>query len=426
MRYGAALAIVLLTAPGCVTVPSKPSAQRSGATANAAAAAQLPNGPIAAPAHGVITNTHVVLGLTPVGTVPYDGQVLPLISPDGHFCAVEEGEAPTWGTLVAAPDAEVPSSTHLAVYDLTVRPPARVTTAQELEPGLMLGRACDSRGFLVEAPRPDGSRWIGRATWQSGRVEWLAREEAVVCAHGVLTLAGDLVFTRRPVTGQVAELVVRTSSGTLVTRSEGDRPYAMPMTTNDPGTIYAMCLTPSGIEVHALAYKAQGPGAPKLGPVLARRMLCGDRDVWAAYQIAAPLQGPIARHADPGILPEIEPLVIPNPAAGRMSIFDVRSGSLFPLAANSIAAVRWTNASKVGYLCTTPKGLVFSLEPSSTAEPHTPEARMLFESYVPRLTSDANRPALLLGPVKTDPHTLEIIGIAPSEVVSAEGEKPRS
>lgn len=415
------LCAALANMQGCVTENAPRPAPKNSSTG-----AALPEGPIAVPAKAISTNSRVVMGVAPMGTIPYDGQVLPLTSPDGHFCATQQGQAPTWATLVAAPDAEIPTSSSIAVYDLTTAPPKLIPQAQPQETGLMLGRSADHQGYLVESMRPDGSRWIGKASWLSGQIDWLVRGPDV-CAHGVLTVTGDLVFTRRPITGAIAELVVRTPAGVFANRSEGDRPYAMPMTANDPNTIYALALTPSGIELQAIGWKPQASGSSKLGGVLARRVLCANNDAWAAYQIAAPIQGPFPRRGESAQAAS-EPLVIYNPPMSRMAVFDVRSGSLLPLATNSIAAIRWEMASRAGYLCTTPKGLVFTPEPkpgSAAGDSSAVDVRVLADPYVPRRTIDADRPALLFGPVRTDPGSLEVIGVAavPEEAPTAEAAK---
>lgn len=409
LAAGAALAALVA---GCVTESPKKQS-RGGATARESAL--LPSGPIAAPAKGVSSNSRVLIGLASVGVIPYDGQVLPLLSPDGRFCAVQEGEAPTWPTLLAAPDAEVPALTRIAVYDLSTSPPARLEPAAGLEPGLMLSRACDHRGFLVESPRPDGSRWIGHVGWQSGSVDWLSRENAV-CSHAMLTADGSLLYTRRPVSGPVAELVLRTPAGAIVSRTEPNQPYDMPMATSDPSTIYALLLTASGIELQALSVRTEGAGSPRIGPVLARRLISSARDSGTAYQIAVPMQCPFPRTRDgEPAQTDADPLAIFSPLLGRMTVFDIRTGALLSLAPNSVAATRWMNATRPGYLCTTPKGLVFTPDPhpGRGADNGPPDARILAEAYVPRRTMDPKRPALLFGPVRSDPRLLEVIAVAP-------------
>ncbi|HLO40710.1 MAG TPA: hypothetical protein VK176_06780, partial [Phycisphaerales bacterium] len=408
----AAMAIMMA---GCVTedAPRRPVARNSAGTSSVPPA--LPSGPIAAPSRGLSTSSRVLIGLAPIGVVPYDGQILPLISPDGRMCAVQQGDPASWPTLLAAPDAEFPAFSSLAVFDLTTSPPSRIDTASSIPPGMLLGRACDHRGFLVESPRPDGARWIGRVSWQSGDIEWLARDQGV-CSHGMLMADGSLLYTRRSIESQVTELVLRTPSGATAVRGDPNLPYAMPMATSDPSVVYALMLTTSGIELHALNVKTEG-AAPRLGPVIARRLVSSARDIATAYQIAAPVQAPFPRSAATDASQPPDPLIIFSPLVGRIAVFDVRTSALMPLSQGSVAAARWNNATRPGYLCTTPKGLVFAAEPQPgrSAESQPPDARLLAEAYVPRRTLDPARPAILLGPVRSDPRLLELIAIAPAD-----------
>ncbi|MCK6475514.1 MAG: hypothetical protein L6Q35_01640 [Phycisphaerales bacterium] len=406
-RAAAALLLTCALA-GCVT-ENAPRPTRTSTTG-----ATLPEGPIAAPARAVSITSRVLIGLRPVGRIAYDGHVLPLTSPDGRFCAVQEGDPPTWSTLLAAPDSQPPLGNTLAVYDLSTSPPTRLGSSLSAESGLLLGRAADHRGFLVESVRPTGARWIGLASWQAGNIQWLASDEAV-SAHGMLTPEGLLVYTRRPIDGTRADLVVKSPSGAVDVRSDSSRPYAMPLATQDPATIYTLLLTESGIELQAIGLSTRGDAA-KFGPVLARRLISSARDIATAYQVAAPFQAPFpAGPAAPGPIVDDGVLAIFSPLLGRMAAFDVRTGALMPLAPSSIAAVPWSSASRPGFLCTTPGGLVFVPQPEPGKVDSAPEAKVLAESYIVRRTTDQATPALLFGPVRSDPRLLEIVGVSPAD-----------
>lgn len=405
-----ALAVVLMLA-GCVTeTPTRRSASRNSN-------ASLPDGPIAAPARGTTTSSRVLIAISPVGTIAYDGQVLPLASPDGRFCAIQEGDAPSWPTLLAAPDAQVPAGVSLVVYDLTATPPARLPLPSDLPEGLLLGRACDHRGFLVESPRPDGARWIGRVAWQTRTIEWLVRQDAV-SAHATLTADGMLLFTRRPIRGESCELVLMDHGGKASVRTDPAVSFAMPMATADPATVYALAITASGIEVQAIGVRATGSDGPRLGSVLARTVVSRADTPFAAYQMAASVPSPLPRtDASPPPPPEDMALSIFSPAVGRMVVFDARTGSLLPLATGSVAATPWPYSSRPGFLCTTTNGLVFTPTPSPKQPAESaPHARVLSEPYIVRRTTNADRPALLFGPVRSDPRLLQVIAIAPGEL----------
>jgi hypothetical protein len=116
--------------PGCVVEKSNkprpgitysPEAQRQ--RNDPASVPELPKGPVATPAKAQRTNAHVLVQVDPLTTVSYDGQVLPLVSPDGRFIAVEDGEPPSWPTILAQPGAVSPQGTHLSVYNVSAAPP---------------------------------------------------------------------------------------------------------------------------------------------------------------------------------------------------------------------------------------------------------------------------------------------------------------
>src|SRR5262249_35862276 len=136
------LALVLLAGlalvPACVTESIKPTTGRStgmrvtpgfnSAPANTTATTKgakptptpvLPDGPIAAPATaGKTLTSEVQVGVIPMGVVLYDGQALPLVSPDGRFIVVQEGDPPTWEAILAEPAAAQPNGTTMAVYEV--------------------------------------------------------------------------------------------------------------------------------------------------------------------------------------------------------------------------------------------------------------------------------------------------------------------
>src|SRR5438105_2598111 len=111
---------ICLALHGCVTErPRRGPAAPPGT-------AQLPPGPVAAPVLDATSNSSVSVAVLPLGSVAYDGQVLPQLSPDGRFAAVEEGEAPTWPTLLAQPGARPALRTTIAAYDLSGASPIRI------------------------------------------------------------------------------------------------------------------------------------------------------------------------------------------------------------------------------------------------------------------------------------------------------------
>lgn len=401
MRARVGAALVLLAAPaGCVT-------EKPDLTPGLTRSDGVPSGPVASPG-GTTTTTHVRTEVIPLGSVAYDGLVLPMVSPGGRWLAVEQGVPPTWEALLAEPGASPPDATTIVVYDLAARPPARVSWPAPPPRGLVLGRSSDQSGLLVEAPQADGSRWIGRVGWLTGRVEWLAQGSAVN-AHAVFTRDGGLLFTRRAVGGGRASLVLRSPDGTEDEWTDPSGSYAMPMVAGSASSVYALVRTGGTLEVEALRIgeDPSGDGRRVLSATGARSLLALGADAALAYQVAAPAQCP---HPGEGAWDARSPLVLYHPRLKRMASIDERTAAAVGLAAGSVAAVPWSGGGRDGFFCSTPQGLVFTPAPTreeaSSLRPRRPDARMLSIPYVPRLTGDPDRPVLLLGPDEGDPGRL--------------------
>lgn len=421
------IAVVLFgaMASGCVTerigksglnvLPQGRSSSRT-TTGTRTAPAVLPSGPIATPAAAANQNARIVVRVDPLATIPYDGQVLPVVSPDARFIAVQQGEPPAWPTILAQHGAEPPTTTRITVYDLSQSPPE--TNTRELEfssplPfGLLLGRACDNTGFLVEAPREDGSRWIGRVSWIGGKLEWLIQGNAVN-AHAVLTTRGDLLFTRRAVDSPQAELVLLTARGESTRKSDGA--YLFPLCTTEQNLAYAFNLTEAGLQVEAIRIVEDPPGggAFRLGRTFAQALIGKPGDAALAYQVTAPIQNVVITGReieDSAAAIASHPLLFYHPDFARMVAFDTQSsfnsqpGQYMLLAPKSIAAIRWSEAP--GYLCTSPEGLMFTPEPARNETKRRPDIRLDSTPYVPRATAEKSRPVILLGPSAKDPTKL--------------------
>jgi len=374
-----------------------------------------------------------------LGIVAYDGQALPLTSPDGRFIAVQEREAPTWATILAEPGAEEPLGTVLKVYDASGPVLKRVEFASPPPPGLMLGRATDDQGFLVESARPDGSRWIGHINWAGGTLTWLVQDRCVN-AHAVFTALGELVFTRRDVGSDAAELVLK-GRGAESVRKPADGTYAFPLCTGDEGLVYALRMGVQGTVLEALALGDRGSDSgslPEIGQVIASRLLVPGRELLVGHQIVQPVQsvrprrvagvvGVVGVSAGAGAIDERQPLVVFHPRLARMVEFDA-AGETRPLAARSVAAVPTSVPQPPGYFCTTPEGLVFfpALNDGKNDGSPPPLVRVLASPYVARSVDAMPPPTttapalatppsyLLFGPVKGRADRLEVLRMAPT------------
>jgi hypothetical protein len=400
---GLAIATILA---GCVTtrVPKQPARAASGAP-DETVSVDLPSGPVAAPA-GANTNAKLSFAIRPLGAIPYDGITLPLTSPDGRYVAVQQGEQPDWAAVLAQVGAPVPLGTRLAVYDISTSPPREIPLSGGSEPlprGLLLSRGTDDRGFLVESPQPTGARWIGRVGWKGG-IEWLVRDDNVN-AHATLLSSGVVAFSTRTSSGGPFHLALRGTGGgiRIIDRAEE---VVFPLATSEPNLLGAMLLSPNGLEI--AAFRVSGsPAAPDSVTLLSRRLISSNGDLPLAYQVTAPAQ------ADTAARRPTEPqskasrgILFFNPGAGRMAVFAPRSGSFELLPPKSIAATRHPrgDVDNPGYFATTPAGLVFSADPpGDEADPtrlRPPEVSVLGTPYVPRATTDPDRPLVLFGPAR--------------------------
>jgi hypothetical protein len=407
-------------------VPFSASKRSGAAPTPATAPASLPSGPVARPVTPQApVSASVRTSLMDLGTVPYDGLVLPLISPDGRFLASQTGVAPTWPTLLAAPGAEVPLASQVLAFRLpepaAANPGAQPPGAQPIawnEPlnGLLLGRSCDTTGFLVEAPQPDGSRWIGYASWISGSIEWLVRNDDVN-AYASFGPDGELAYCRRGVDSTAIQLVVRPRSkdATELTLSAGAGAgaYLWPLFSDEPGIVYATSLVAGAAELHALRLPQRGE--PPTLVIVGRQPLSRGTNAADLYQMTASVQTPL-----PSSLTNSSPdrqdtrfdkLIFFHPAHGRMTVFDRRLGALVPLfpgsfGATPIASPEGQSPPRSGYLIATSRGLEYVAlsqksdfdvkrgVPASTEE----GIGVVSGAYLPRLTTMPGWPGVLLGP----------------------------
>jgi hypothetical protein len=405
------------------TASSKPSGAGTPASSPPAA---LPNGPIATPATASHTvSSRVEVGVVPMGVVAYDGQALPLVSPDGHFVAVQEGEPPTWEAILAEPAAAIPIGAVLAVYEVGEHELKRVPPAQPLPAGLILGRSADERGFLVEAPHADGARWIGRVAWAGGGLEWLVRGP-LVAAHAVLTSRGELVYTSRAVESDSASLVIQGAHGDKTERSPGDGLYAFPMCTQDSDMVYVLHLTQNTMELEAIRLDrgpdaASGDRAPTFGATVARRGVNPRGDMTLAFQMACTVQPPLPLEKGAS---ETEALAVVHPRMGRMAVFNLDTASFDPLASKSFAAITSQDPDRPGYFCATPEGLVFSPPTKPGAEETS--VRVVAGAYMPRKMRATTETLMLFGQVKGRGDQLEVVKMVVGPKAPPAGKAPKA
>ncbi len=450
-RYGVtALAVLMLC--GCVKEEMSPTRSGGGGAGEAtrapgggaARAADLGSGPIAAPAvRASKTLTRVRVAVKPMGTVPYDGQVLPLISPDGLSLATQVGEAPAWEALLGQ---QMPAGqgllTRVEIYDIR-ESPARLRATVNASGGggegggVMLARGVDDRGVLVEGIDGAGQWRIGRASWDDGRIEWLANA-GLASGQACLSALGDLYYSEPDELGR-RRLVMIDARGARSEISEAGASILYPVATDDAGVVYAVSQRlgagggggGSGAgSLELVAYRVRESstqqGAWMLGAVIARRKLASEGDPMIAYQAlgacgpALPSVAGGGTTGDAGTrsggLDVRDPLVFFSPAGKRMAVFDPSLGTLATLVPGSFAAVSWSDGETRGYLCSTKEGVVFDpldTRATSQGEART-TARVVSMASVARRTRHGQTPVFLLGPVADDPQRLSVTGLAAS------------
>ena len=418
MAAAALLACAWSIGGGCVTersqsnlpgIPVKPAGKGaradSTAAANArsangkgAAKAQLPTGPVATPAAGRTTATDVQVEVQPLGKVQYDGQGLPLPSPDGNMLAVQEGEPPTWPTILAEAEAQPPTRTRLVVYDISKPPMKRVDFVEPLPMGLMLGRASDDEGFLIEAPRAGGARWIGKVSWATGAIKWLV-QGSDVNAYATLTPKGELIYSRRRVASAAADLILRTRRGEESIKESMSGLYSYPCGGAAEEVIYTFRVSRAGTDVEVIRIDRTNPDAPRLADTRQSWRIVNSPDLMVAQQMASTASSPAVGAVLSGSVGgsgESDTLAFFDPRRSRMTRFNSVTGGLEGLVPKSICAAPSVGEGMTpGYFCTSSLGLVFVPRPPDGWAASIPDddqpAKVLATSYVAR----AVRPALM-------------------------------
>lgn len=374
--------------------------------------------PIDRSAVAAVVNSRVVLATRAIGTVPFDGQVLPVISPDGRYLATQTGEAPDWPSLLGSRGQSVSMRTRVEAYDLSANPPRRISWTQDLPSGCLLGRSADDSGFLIERILPDATRRIGKVSWATGAVSWLSAEGDLAAAGTLLPpgSGASSVLTLREPSEEQRRLMIRNRSGVDI-RAEPGVSYQMPTATTDPSVFLAITQTSSGSDLVAIRIGGSDQSAPR-STVLARFPISSDTDPMIAYQSMSPLQSPPPLPADaagsqpPGLL-------FFHTGAGRMAVFEYATGGVTVLASQSIAGAWHLRRTDTGepvwsVFLTTPEGLKHqTLIRRARVLEATPAAEVSEEVWVPRATSDPVRPYILIGPSERDARSLRLVEMRP-------------
>ena len=161
----------------------------------------------------------------PVGSLPWDRFTLPLFSPDGTNAAVQLGPSVPSKVLTGTDISNLGHTIiELHQIDSTHGKPAQPILVEQR--GLLLGRNANNDGLLVEAPRGDAGRWIGRIDWGTGKLRWLVHDDATN-AFPTLNRRGDLAWSRKLKTDDRYHIVIKTATGERVI-DDGKSDWIMP------------------------------------------------------------------------------------------------------------------------------------------------------------------------------------------------------
>lgn len=438
-RQALLVALLAIAATGCVVDQQRTEQLRRGPGASATSpsgsastrsatgsSASLPDEPIARPVLGGTTASRVSVSVQSLGPITYDGMSVPMVSPDGLFIATQTPPAPRrqWRLAIdgePAPRGEPMPTVAIARLRDNLALPAQSTEVFDHDAPILLGRDAGPRGVLIESPRPDGSRWIGMASWsdQQAAVTWLVRGRAVA-AHAVLGPAGGLLYARRPANDALARfsLVHRDPAGVERVLELPDAHLVYPLLAPDQRHATCLAVADSGaIALLLIDLSTASMGTP--GRVVRRYDLASAGGLEGAAQIVAASQSAVAGLSAADALATGSPLPTSDPMPGlgpfffhpamdRMAAIDAHRRTLVALAPGSVAAA---DAGDGRALCSTPDGLVL-WTPGPQAGRGT-ATRVLSEDYLPRRTASTDRPFVLLAPARRSPTSLTAYGLVP-------------
>jgi hypothetical protein len=262
------------------------------------------------------------VALQPLGYVPYDGLVLPLISPDGKYLATQVGEAPEWEQMIGRPGSNVGVNCSIAIFRLDGATATPVDPPPRISEGTVLGWIAYEDGFQLLCPfgAVPGDVILRYGTWEQSH-EGLPRPEAL-----------SLLGLQSPGSNESAELA------------------------------YRLCASAS-----------RSP--PGFDPSLNGAWLVFDASSACMTIVSGESRERLARHSIAGCWASAR--------AGQAVLLTTNDGLFLQRLTSDARAVR-------------------------AQEP----VRLLREPYVPRATTDPERPFILLGPGPKDkPDMLQVIAM---------------
>ncbi|MCZ6836327.1 MAG: hypothetical protein O7G85_11180 [Planctomycetota bacterium] len=341
-----------------------------------------------------------------LGSVPFDSFILPLVSPDGQLLATEAGIAPDWSMILAEPGATVPEATRIEIHQLDLRsgiPENDRRNAQKIgvvdEP-VLLGRGSNRFGFLIESPRPNGSRWIGLVSWNTGDIQWLVKDE-YVNAFASLGPNGQLAWCRRKPGDTHFELVVKRGDEEWVFNLP-DQDWLFPHFSGRDDGLFFFTLREGRLD---LTYAVASSQAAMRQSLRSTPIATGS-NIYIAYQTMASTIDQVGL-----IRPRFDQITFIHPAHSSAAIWrPLSAAGAAPvlLAEGSMAAV--ADETDIAFV-STPRDLLRQ----SLVNPKV-KAKLLAGLLIPRRINNPNWHSVLLSPQPQDGRIgLSVIRLLPPE-----------
>ena len=341
------------------------------------------------------SSSAVSAAIGPLGSIEYDGSLLPLISPAGEFFAVQGSRpAPSWKTILADPAGDAPSPFDIIIYRVEKvdgGPGQRIVECRHLDGVGLIGRHADADGFLVESPAPDGSRRIGHARWETGEITWLV--QSGVNAFATQSASGRLAWCER-VGGETPRFNLYVQGDNEVyLAGDGDGSWFFPVWCRNEDVLFAFHLMPTGA-LDLVVFDTRSAEAMRR-PLQTER-LTETGTIETAFQALAGIPDPAAPDGSPRML-------FFHTGQGRIFEYDAR----FPegrrvrgFPAPSIAAA-WHNDEGVIYSSRSKLSYQFLRDGSAPVE-------LLKGASVPRRTSNPMHPFVLVAVDEKNPFHLNL------------------
>ncbi|MBL1216746.1 MAG: hypothetical protein D8M59_04545 [Planctomycetes bacterium] len=362
------------------------------------------------PSQYELDTSYVAAGVAPMGSVAWNGRSIPLARPSGGYVAIQSGALTPWNIALAKPGAGGLPPTSIHIYQIVSQELSdRPVLYQKhwLEDVGILGRCADDWGFLIEAPQPDGSRWIGKVSWETGDIAWLVKDE-YVNAFASMAPDGRLVWSRRQVNSPSFDLAVELPGGQVATAPHNNGMWLMPSWSCDGNLVFSFYLTPnSELGVAALD---SGRGPDRLGTPIGSRLLIDNGVPGDAYDAAIGIPYPTAPDGSPRFL-----FYHPGLAFRRVCLFDPFVDGITYYKART-GAGGWYNSSNV-LVCSSDHMYLQSAEAGSKA------TELMAGPYLAIPTSPPDQPYLLLAPSsdRSDRAMLLLMQLVDSGRVEHEG-----